>query len=298
MKWILTTLLFLATVTLSYPQETHPFSVHDMLAMDRISDPQVSPDGKWVAFVLRKTDLEANRGRTDLWLVGTDGAALKRLTTNPASDFSPRWTPDGESLLFLSTRSGSSQIWRLSMRGGEAEQVSDLPLDVGNLVLSADGQHLAFSMEVFTDCRSLDCTTTKLDEIENRKSSGVIYDQLFIRHWDTWKDGRRSHIFAMPAGGGEPIDIMQGMNADSPTKPFGGPEDLTFTPDGRAIVFTARDVGREEAWSTDFDLYLSPIDGSRKAECLTEANQAWDAHPAFSSDGKTLAYTSMKRPGY
>jgi dipeptidyl aminopeptidase/acylaminoacyl peptidase len=279
-------------------EDTHPFSVHDMLAMDRISDPQVSPDGKWVAFVLRTTDLEANKGRTDVWLVGVDGSGLKRLTSDPASDTGPRWSPDGKTILFLSTRSGSSQIWRIRVAGGEAEQVADLPLDADNLVMSPDGKSVAFTMAVFPDCDDVDCTLKRLKDRENSKSSGVLFDKLFIRHWSTWEDGRRSHIFVMPVQGGNPVDIMKGMDADSPSKPFGGPEEITFTPDGKAVVFSARDVGREEAWSTDFDLYLAPIDGSKAPQCLTEANQAWDTCPVFSPDGKTLAYLAMAKPRY
>jgi dipeptidyl aminopeptidase/acylaminoacyl peptidase len=279
-------------------EETHPFSVHDMLSMDRIGDPQASPDVKTIAFTLRTTDLDANKGRTDIWLVGIDGSGLRRLTADQAGDWSPRWSFDGRRILFLSTRSGSSQIWRIDIGGGEAQQVTELPLDVGNLVVSPDGKHVAFSMDVFSDCEDVDCTVKRLEEREKSKTSGIIFDRLFIRHWDTWKDGRRSHVFVMPVGGGEPVDIMKGMDADSPSKPFGGPEEITFTPDGRAVVFSARDVGDEEAWSTDFDLYLSPIDGSRAPECLTEANEAWDTNPVFSPDGKTLAYLAMMRPRY
>ena len=120
--------------------ETHPFSVHDMLAMERLSDPQVSPDGESVVFVKRQTDLEANRGRTDLWLVGVDGANLRRLTSHQAADSNPRWAPDGGSVWFISTRSDSAQVWRIAIDGGEAEQVTDEPLDVGNLVVSRGGE--------------------------------------------------------------------------------------------------------------------------------------------------------------
>ncbi|UCC22852.1 MAG: PD40 domain-containing protein, partial [Planctomycetota bacterium] len=156
-------------------EQTHPFSVHDILAMERISDPQVSPDGEWIVFVLRKTDLEENLGRTDLWLVRADGTGLRRLTSDPANDSNPRWSADGESIWFLSKRSESSQVWRIRIDGGEAEQVTDLPLDVGNLVVSRDGQHIAFTMEVFVDCDSIECTKERLEEIENRKASGRIY---------------------------------------------------------------------------------------------------------------------------
>ncbi len=277
---------------------SHPFSVHDMLAMERISEFRVSPDGAWIVFTLRTTDLAENQGRTDLWLVRADGSGLRRLTTHPAGDHGACWSPDGQSIFFLSTRSGSSQVWRIGIDGGEAEQVTALALDAGNLVLSPDGRFLALTMEVFPGSSPED-TKKRLDETAQRKATGRVYDRVFVRHWDTWKDGRRSHLFVLPASGqGRPVDVMAGMDADCPSKPFGGTDEFTFTPDGSELVFTARDVGRGEPWSTDFDLYRVPIDGSRAPECLTEANEAWDTHPRFSPDGKTLAYLAMRRPGY
>ncbi len=277
--------------------ETHPFSVQDMLAMDRISDSRVSPDGKWVLFNVRETDLKADRGRTNIWLVGTDGSGLRRLTSHPAADFSARWSPCGKCVFFLSTRSGSSQVWRIRIDGGEAEQITHLPLDVGNLIVSPAGGILGVTMEVFPG-QSIEDTVQKLEEIEKRQATGRLYEKLFVRHWDTWSDGRRSHLFVVPIGGGEAVDVMPSMDADTPSKPFGGPEEIAFTPDGEGLVFTARDVGREEAWSTDFDLYYAPVDGSAAPRCLTEANQAWDTMPVFSPDGKTLAYLAMERPRY
>ncbi len=279
------------------PEKTHPLTIHDMLAMDRISDSRVSPDGKWIVFNVRQTDLEANRGRTDLWLVGTDGKGLRRLTNHPAADFNGRWTPCGQWVFFLSTRSGSSQVWRIKVDGGEAEQITHLPLDVGSLVLSPTGL-LAVTMEVFPGATPEE-TAAKLDAIEKGKATGRLYEKLFVRHWDTWSDGRRSHLFVVPMhGNGEAKDLMPAMDADTPSKPFGGPEEIAFTPDGKGLVFTARDVGREEAWSTDFDLYYVPIDGSAAPKCLTEANQAMDTTPVFSPDGKTLAYLAMVPPRY
>ena len=278
--------------------QTHPFSVHDMVAMDRVSEPAVSPDGRQIVFVLRKTDLAANRGRTDLWLIDVDGKNLRQLTTDPAGDFNPRWSPDGKYIWFLSTRSGSAQVWRISLQGGEAEQMTRLPLDVGNLMVSPDGQYLAFTLDVFPDAPTPDGTRKKLDETESRKATGRIYDRLFIRHWDTWCDGRRSNLFVMPVAGGEAKNVMPGMDADAPSKPFGGTEEITFTPNSKGLIFSARDVGLEEAWSTNFDLYYVPIDGSQAPRCLTEENQAWDTQPLFSPDGKTLVYLAMARPRY
>lgn len=277
--------------------QTHPFSVHDMLAMDRISDPQVSPDRRRIVFVVRTTDLEANKGRTDLWLVGVDGAGLRRLTAHPDADSDPRWAPDGKAIYFLSTRSGSSQVWKIAADGGEAEQVTKEPLDVSALVVSPAGKHLAYSMDVFPGA-SVDETRKRMDEKAKGKATGRVYERLFIRHWDTWKDGRRSHLFVRPLGEGPSIDITRGMDADVPTKPFGGTEEIAFAPDGKAIVFTACDEGPSEAWSTNFDLWLAPIDGSSKPRRLTQDNKALDSQPVFSPDGKRLAYLAMSRPGY
>jgi dipeptidyl aminopeptidase/acylaminoacyl peptidase len=260
----------------------------------------VSPDGRQVVFGISSLDEAANRRRSDLWMVGVDGSALRRLTTHPAGEFNARWAPDGSAVFFLSTRSGSSQVWRIGMEGGEAQQVTDLPLSVGSMALSPDGSRLAVSMEVFPDCPDLACTADRLSKEASRTSSGVLYDRLFIRHWDTWEDGRRSHLFVLPAEGeaGVALDVMAGMDGDSPSVPFGGPEEFTFTPDGTALVFTVRMAGREEPWSTDFDLYITPADGSHAPALLTTENRAWDTQPAFSPDGGTLAYLAMERPGF
>jgi dipeptidyl aminopeptidase/acylaminoacyl peptidase len=343
-------IIYIQIISVSPAGGIHPFSVHDMLAMDRISDPRVSPDSKWVVFVLRKTDLEANKGRTDLWLVGSDfdeephvkrrapagsqarrrppperaaltsgakyieylapgftgGSCLRQLTTHPESDTNPRWGPDSNTVFFISGRTGSSQVWQIRIDGGEAKQVTSEPLDVGNLIVSPNGKHIAFTMEVFADCNvplgtpgGAAETKARLDEIKDKKASGRTYERIFVRHWDTWKDDRRSHLFVMStAGSGEPIDVMQDMDADTPSKPFGGPEEITFTPDSKGVIFTARDVGQKEPWSTDFDLYYAPVDGSKPPKCLTEENEAWDTNPLFSPDGKTLAYLAMSQPGY
>ncbi len=275
----------------------HAFTVHDLLAMDRISDPKASPDGKWIAFVVRVTDLEANKGRTDIWKIGTDGKGLRRLTTNPASDTNPNWSKDGKTLYFLSTRSGSQQVWKISIEGGEASPVTTFPLDVGYYMLSPDGLKIALAMDVFPD-KSIEETQKLLDEKAKQKATGQVYNQLFFRHWDSFVDGRRSHIFVMPIDGGTPLDIMKGMDTDSPLKPFGDASEFTFTQDGKGIIFTAGNKSKDEAWSTNYDLYYAPVDGSAAPKNLTEPNKAWDTKPVFSPDGKTLAYLAMRRPGF
>ncbi|MFL5352029.1 prolyl oligopeptidase family serine peptidase [Archangium sp.] len=281
------------------PTQSKPFTIQDQVALRRVSSPSASPDGKRIAFVLRTTDLEANKGRTDLWLVNADGTGLRQLTYSPESEGQPVWSPDGQSLFFLSTRGGSSQVFRLPLEGGEARAVTKLPLDVGAFALSRDGKTLAVALEVYPDCTTVECTAQRQKEQSQKKSTGRVYDKLFTRHWDTWADGKRNHLFVLPVdGGGTPRDVMAGMDADGPSKPFGGPEEFTFTPDGKGLVFTARDVGQSESWSTDLDLFLAPLDKPGAPSKLTEKNRATDTQPVFSPDGKTLAYLAMSRPGY
>ena len=279
-------------------QPARPMTTGDLLAMDRLSDPQISPDAQQIAFVVSELDLPNDRRRTDIWTVAVSGDEPRRVTTDPGSDFNPRWSPDGEHLYFLSTRSGSSQVWRLDVGDTRTSQVTDLPLDVANLTVSPDGSHLAVSIEVFVDCGTLACTAARLFAREQSAATGQVYDGVFVRHWDTWEDGRRSHVFVMPAEGGTPRDVMANLDADSPSIPFGGAEEFAFTPDGRAIVLTARVAGAGEPWSTNFDLFVSPIDGSQPPSPLTDGNTAWDTTPVFSPDGGTLAYLAMERPDF
>jgi dipeptidyl aminopeptidase/acylaminoacyl peptidase len=279
-----------------------PFTVEDLLRLRRISDPQISPDGRLLAFVQRETDMEANKGRTSLWLMDviTPGAQAQRITAAAASDSSPRWAPDSRTLYFLSGRSGTTQVWRLNLPATEAHQVSDLPLDVGSLKVSPRGDRLALSMEVFPDCATLECTRERLAKPARDKASGRSYERLFVRHWDLWEDGTRAHVFSAPLAGdklGIPVDLAPGLDADTPIKPFGGDEDYSFSPDGRRLVFTARIAGRSEPWSTNFDLFEVPADGGAAPVNITAANPAWDGQPLFLANGD-LAWLAQDRPGF
>jgi len=276
--------------------DTHPFSVHDMLAMDRISDPRVSPDGSLVAFTVRVTDLEANKGRNDIWIAPTAGGAARRLTTHEANDTQARWAPDGRSLFFVSTRTGSAQVFRVGVEGGEPQAVTKLPLDVDALEVAPGGQHLLFAMAVFPGQTPAE-TAAALETRSKKKATGRLYERLFVRHWDTWENGTRNHLFSYELGSGKLVDLVPKMDADSPSKPFGGSEEYTVSPEAHTVVFAAKDVGREEAWSTNFDLYAVPIDGSAAPRKLT-TNPATDTQPRFSPDGKVLAYLAMSRPGF
>ena len=262
--------------------EPHPFSVQDMVAMHRISDPQPAPDGKTVVFTVSTPNLDKNGMDTDLWMVDVATKESRQLTSDPAGDFMPRWGADGE-LYFLSSRSGSVQLWRMPMQGGEALQVTDLPLSINTYKLSPKGDTMVVSLLVYPDCADIQCTLDKVAEAEANPATGRIYDSLLYRHWDTWRDGRRYHLFALPMSGeGELVNLMQGVQADSPTFPWGGDEEIAFTPDGKELIYTAKVVGDSEAWSTDYDLYQVPLDGQAKALCITDYNEAWDTSPVFS----------------
>jgi len=299
-----TVILAFLTCALPGAAATHPFDVHDLVAMERISDPRPSPDGALVAFVVTTMDVEANSSGSHLWIAATDGSAVHRLTTHAASDWSPRWA-NSRTLYFLSARSGSSQVWRMAVDGGEAEQVTELPLDVEAFKVGPGAGALYLALKVFADCDdSVPCTVDRLEAEAARKSSGMIFDRIFVRHWDFWKDGRRNHIFRLALGAeglpsGAPVDLMAGVDGDCPTIPWGGDEDWTVSVDDTQLVYTAKVVpGSEEAWSTDFDLWVVPTDGSSSATKLTASNRAWDGSPVFSPDGSKLAYLAMSRPGY
>jgi len=280
-----------------------PFTAEDLVRLRRVSEPQVSPDGRWVAFTLRETDMEANRGRTDLWLLelGANNPLARRLTRNAAGDSNPRWAPDSRNLYFLSARSGSSQVWRIPLEGGEAQQVTDYPLDVGTLKVSPRGDRLALTLEVFPDCADLKCSVDRVEATKKSSTTGMVFDQLFVRRWDTWENGRLSTLFSATLGAdgkaGAPVNLSGKVRGHVPSKPFGGDEEFEFSPDGARLVFSARLADRVEAWSTNFDLYEVPADGSAAPRNLTAANPAWDTQPVFLANGD-LAWLAMQRPGF
>ena len=248
--------------------------------------------------------MTANKGHTDLYLLDLKlpGAVAQRLTTAAQSSIEPRWSADGNAVYFLSSRSGSSQVWRISLKGGEASQVTSLPVDIESFALSPNDDRLLFSASVFPDCGDFGCTQKRLVEADKAATHARTYDQLFVRHWDTWADGRRSELFAVSLdAAGKPVGAVVALSSqlegDVPSKPFGDATDYGFSADGKAVVYATRVAGRGEAWSTNFDIYLVPSSGGTPRN-LTESNAAWDTEPRFSPDGRTLAYRAMTRPGF
>ncbi len=283
------------------------FDVRDLVRLDRVSSPILSPDGRVVVFSQRSVDGEL-KATTALFarnLLTRDARPPQRITPDGWSVSAPAFSPDGATLYFLSAKNGSQQLYSMPAAGGTPRQLTAFALDVGTWRLSPDGRRIAFSTATFADCAAdFACTKKALDARKDSKVSGVVYDQLFVRHWDTWRDGRRNRLFLadLPAGAkAKPVAnasaIGASLDGDVPSKPFGGADDYTWAPDGQSIVASVRIAGKGEPWSTNFDLYRLPLDGGDPVN-LTADNPATDTGPVFSADGATLFYRAMKRAGF
>ncbi len=283
------------------------FEVRDLAKLDRHSAPTLSPDGRKLVFAKRVVDFAANKASTSLWiedLFARDAAPPVRLTPDGWNVNSPAFSNDGATVYFLSAKSGSMQLYAIPVAGGAPKQLTDFSTDIGSYKVSPDGTKVAFSTEAFADCKSdFSCNLKKLKEREDSKSSGLVFDRMFIRHWDTWNDGRLNRVFIAPLGDGnaqvKAATLVGGdVIGDVPSKPFGDDSEYGWAPDGKSLVLSARNADREEPWSTNFDLFQVSADGTGTAKNLTSANKAWDTGPVFSDDGRTLYYRAMKRPGF
>jgi dipeptidyl aminopeptidase/acylaminoacyl peptidase len=291
--------LLLASAALQGPAP-RPFSVNDMLAMDRVSDLVLSADGQWALYNLRSTDLEKNRGTSDVWMVPTAGGEPRRLTSMPGSESGARFAHDGKSVLFLSAQSGSSQVWSVGLDGGEPKQLTQEPLGVESFQPFPGDARLLLAMEVWHEYTGPDAVQKSLQkdaDIAARKASGRLYDSLLFRHWDSWEDGKRSHIFVWQAGAAT-YDLVSGFDGDVPTKPFGGMEEVTIKPNGAEVVFASLLYTGDAAWAYNTELYHVRLEAPGALANITEGNPAWDGNPSYSPDGTQLAYLRMRRPGY
>jgi len=284
---------------------TRGLAIEDLVKLERVGNPLVSPDASKVIYSVRSTDSDKNRGHTEIWLLDLIDAQAtpRRLTHSEASNSDPEWSPTGDAIYFLSSRSGTAQVWRLPLNGGEAAQVTDLPLDVTSFRLSPRADRIALSVEVFRDCADLACTKKRMEQKSKSQATGQIYAKLFVRHWDTWADGRNTVLFSAALDatghtGGELVNLSGSLDGDVPSKPFGDRDDYQFSADGKSIAFSLRVAGKSEAWSTNFDIFEVPSAGGKAPHNLTADNPAWDGKPAFSPDGKTLAYLAMDRAGF
>jgi dipeptidyl aminopeptidase/acylaminoacyl peptidase len=281
-----------------------PITATDLASMRRLAAPAVSPGGNWAVYQLRETDLAANRGRTDLYLLNLRqaGAEPVRIASAPEhNEHDPRFSADGRWLYYLSNASGSDQLWRVSLPAGTPEKITDFSTDIAGFHVSPSGDRLAVWADRNMACESMNCVT--VHGPQQGQGSGRVHDQTFVRHWDAWVEpGVRSRIFILPMVDGRPqgagTPVAPNLTGDSPSKPFGGGEEIAWSADGRTLYFTLREAGRTEAISTNMDIFAVPADGSGPPVNLTAANRGTDTGPAVSPDGRWLAYTAMARPTY
>ncbi len=284
--------------------EKRPMELADLFRIKRMADPQISPDGKLVVYQVGTVNLEANSTSTNLWIAAADGKTPPRQLTNTTkSDRHPRWSPDGQRIVFESTRSGESQLWTIDLSGGEARQLTSLSTGASNAIWSPDGTHIgfvsavypAYSDKPFKESDALN--KKKLDEAAKSPVKAKVFSRLFFRHWVEYVEDKRNHLFVVKAGGGEPMDVTPGDRDAYPTSTtFSVGDDFVFSPNGKYLVYTAV-PDRDEAWSTNYDIWRVPITGG-KIENLTADNKAADSSPRFSRDGKTMAYRAQKKAGY
>lgn len=285
-----------------------PISVDDLMKIQRVSDPQLSPDGEWVAYVVSEVLYDENRLNSDIWLVPTAGGEPRQLTQSPKHDRHPRWSPDGRWIAFESARSGSTQIWIVPATGGEARPLTTLSTEAAQPVWSPDGRQLAFVSAVFPEFSSKSfAEAERLNSEKNaaREKSKVkarVITQLLYRHWDSWVDDKRQHLFVVGvedgAAVGEPRNVTPGDNDAIPTSStFSEGDDFAFSPDGQTLVFTApHAVTREQSWRTNHDLWSVNLATGEKRQLTT--NPAADGFPRFSPGGKLLAYRAQSRAGF
>src|SRR5690349_6553363 len=281
------------------PLSARPMTATDLQSMHRIGSPDVSPDGHWAAFTLSSTDWTRNKRVNTLYLLDlTRPGAQPDALAVAAKGHDAVFGADG-SLWFLMPLGDHDQLFHMRI-GGKPVQASNFTGDVGGFKLAPSGDRVVVWADRDLRCADLNCAGLPP---KPKTGSGRTYDQLFIRHWDTWaQPGVRSRLFTYPVAGGKlsgaGVPIEGNLVGDTPSKPFGGPEEISFSPDGRTVYFTLREAGRTEELSTNLDIFAAPADGSAPPVNLTDANDATDTLPTVSPDGRTLAYVAMARPTY
>lgn len=276
--------------------DARPITFDDFIRIKRISDPQISPQGDQIAFVITAMDKDKNTSNSDIWIQPAKGGKPWQLTSSPKADFNPRWSPDGKKIAFISTRKGIPQVWMIDSRGGEAYPLTDISTGASGVIWSPQGDHLAFLSSVYPDCADDDCNRKRNEEKKKSLVKAQIFDELLFRHWNAWRDSTRSHVFVTPADEGKARDLSPG-DFDVPPISLGSSHDYTFSPDGKEMCFVRNtDPELRLGLGTNNDLFISSIEGGDIIK-ITE-NRANDNSPHYSPDGRYIAYRAMRRPGF
>lgn len=275
--------------------EKRAITFDDLISMGRIGQFEISPDGEHVAFTVTWFDKNENTSNTDIYIASLKEGGPRRFVKSEGTDYAPCWSPDGKELAFVSDRDGSSQIWVIPIDGGEARKVTDVPTGTSGPLWSPDGEWIAFTSRVYPECADMNCNGEKLEEFRESKVKARLIDQLLYRHWNSWREGRWSHLFITDRGGSELIEVNKG-ETDTPPISLGGERDYSFSPDGKEICFTMN-PDEVVAISTNNDLYVMELPNGKPAP-ITASNRSNDNNPRYSPDGRYIAYRAQMTPGF
>jgi len=279
--------------------EKRAFEVDDYYRTAFVGSPHLSPNGEQLAFSVRRYELNAGESWSEIWLMDSDGSNQRQLTHGRHNDTSPLFSPDGETLLFTSNRSGTSQLHALPLAGGESKQLTDFAPGVSDPVWSPDGRYIAVTSQIYPECGvDGECTTEIATDRSEGKLNVHVADDLLYRHWTSWHGGIRHHVLLVDARSGDVIKDMTPGDWESPVFSDGGGYD--FSPDGAELCFVSNRE-KEQASTTNADLWIVPTEGATteaSAINITADNDGWDGAPHYSPDGRWIAYRSQERPGY
>ncbi|MDD3491035.1 MAG: S9 family peptidase [Paludibacter sp.] len=278
-----------------YPEiKDNRMSPEVLWAMGRVGGVQVSPDGKRVLYSVSYYSVEQDKSNSDLFMMNADGTGKYQLTDTEFRETAAKWFKGGEKIAYLSSKSGSMQLWVMDADGTDKERVTDVEGGISDFAISPDESKLLYIADVKYGKRTVDLHP------DLPKTSGIIVDDLMYKHWDEWKQSV-PHPFVADFNGKKiknVKDILEGEPYESPMKPFGGIEQLAWSPDGKTIAYTSRKKeGLAYAVSTNSDIYFYDLK-TGKTENKTEGMMGYDQNPAFSPDGKWLMWQSMERDGY